>query len=126
VFNLEVSKDHSYVANGYAVHNCRACIAQHGRTFPLEEPGPIDHHQGRCARAPVTKSWTELGFPGIEEPAPLIQSAVDEFDALTDQEQRSILGKDYEAWKAGDYPIDSWVTTRSNPGWRDSIAPTTA
>lgn len=105
---------------------CRACIAQHGKTFPLEEPGPIDHHQGRCARVPVTKTWAELGFVDVGEPAPLTQSAGDEFAALTEQEQRSILGKDYDAWKAGDYPIDSWVTTRRNTGWRDSIAPTHA
>lgn len=105
---------------------CRACIAQHGKTFPLDEPGPIDHHQGRCARVPVTKSWAELGFPDIEEPAPLVQSAEDEFAAMTENEQRQILGPDWEAWSRGDYPMGAWVTVRRNENWRDSIAPTRA
>ena len=37
---------------------CASCISHHGETHPLDEPGPLDHHQGRCTRLPSSGSTT--------------------------------------------------------------------
>lgn len=103
---------------------CGACIAQHGTEWPIEEPGPIDHHSGRCARIPRTKTWAELGFPGIPEPDLGMVDAGAWFEDLAGTEQRSILGKSgHEAWAAGRFPMDQWSVRKTNDGWRDSFVP---
>ena len=101
---------------------CPSCIAQHGRLHDLDEPGPLDHQQGRCARVPVTKTWAELGFPGIEEPRPRTQTGQEWFEQQPESVQRSILGpKRYEAWLEGDYPPEAWSVRKTTDGWRDSF-----
>lgn len=103
---------------------CISCISMHGTEWPLTEPGPIDHHSGRCARLPRTKTWAELGFPGIPEPDLGTVDAGEWFDGLTEQEQRSMLGtRGFEAWQAGTFPMEQWSTRRSTDGWRDSFVP---
>lgn len=100
---------------------CPACISQNGTVHPLSEPGPLGHQNCRCARIPVTPSWADLGFEGIDEPEDVFPDAHAWFDNLTVDEQRRILGPDrYEAWKAGDFPMDRWAVRRSNKGWRDA------
>lgn len=102
---------------------CPSCWAQHGRLHPLDEPGPHDHQQGRCARLPQTQSWADLGFD-IEEPPSLLPDAQTAFESLTPAEQVEILGPGrYAAWAAGEFPMDAWSTRRTTPGWRDSYAP---
>lgn len=102
--------------------SCPSCWDQHGQLHDLDEPGPIDHHQGRCARMPKTKSWAELGFDRVPEPEDLTPDAEQRFLALTAAEQLSILGpKRYAAWLAGDYPMGSWSVRRSSDGWRDAF-----
>lgn len=103
---------------------CISCISMHGTEWPVTEPGPIDHHSGRCARIPRTKTWAELGFPGIPEPDLGTVDAGEWFDGLTEHEQRSMLGKaGYDAWRAGTFPMDQWSARKSNDGWRDSFVP---
>lgn len=103
---------------------CISCISRHGSEYPIEEPGPLDHQRGRCARGPRTKSWADLGFPNIPEPDLGLQDAGEWFDGLTDVEQRSMLGvRGYEQWQAGTFPMDQWSTRRSTDGWRDSFVP---
>lgn len=100
---------------------CPSCVDQHGRLHPLDEPGPLDHHQGRCARVPRTKTWAELGFD-VPETRPTVESGRDWFNRQPENVQRSILGpKRYEAWLDGDYPPDAWSVRRSTTGWRDSF-----
>ena len=101
---------------------CASCIAQHGQLHPLEEPGPLDHHQGRCARVPRTKTWAELGFDGVPETVPPPESGLDWFKRQPENVQREVLGpKRYEAWLAGDYPFEAWSVRKSTDGWRDSF-----
>lgn len=103
---------------------CISCISMHGTEWPLEEPGPIDHQSGRCARLPRTKSWADLGFPNIPEPDLGMVDAGEWFDGLTEEEQRAMLGpRGFDAWQAGAFPMDQWSARRSADGWRDSFAP---
>ena len=103
---------------------CISCISMHGTEWPVTEPGPIDHHSGRCARIPRTKTWAELGFPGIPEPDLGMVDAGEWFDGLTEHEQRSMLGaRGFDAWQAGTFPMDQWSARKSNDGWRDSYVP---
>lgn len=98
---------------------CPSCIAQHGSLHDIDEPGPLDHHQGRCARLPKTKTWRELGFD-INEPSGLdFESGPDWFNRQPEETQRDILGpKRYEAWRAGGYPFSEWSKPRTSDGWR--------
>lgn len=105
---------------------CRSCWAQHGRLHPLDEPGPLDHQCGRCARVPVTKPWANLGFGHMEEPPSVIPDATATFTALPESEQRQVLGRrGFDAWQAGGFPMGSWSQRRTAAGWRDSygVAP---
>lgn len=112
---------------------CASCISHHGELRPLDDPGPLDHHQGRCSRLPVTKTWGQLGFDDIDEPP----TALDEdagyqwFQNQPETMQKNILGpKRYDAWTGGRYPVDDWTIrkhhwSRDENGkivqdWRDS------
>lgn len=103
------------------LRTCRSCWGMHGQRFPLEIFGPIDHVCGRCARLPVTKTWAELGFD-VEEPPSLMPVASEVFSRLTVAEQRAILGRrGYDAFVAGDFPMEAWSVRRTAKGWRDSM-----
>lgn len=107
---------------------CRSCFAQHGQVHDLDQPGPHDHQQGRCARMPVTKSWADLGFD-VPEPASKIPDAAEVFASLPAAQQRQILGAaGHDAWKDGKFPMDAWSRKRTTSGWRDSyvVAPAPA
>ena len=102
---------------------CPSCIAHHGEMHKLSEPGPLDHHQGRCARMPVTKSWKDLGFTGIQEPPPAIRAGDGErwFNRQPADVQQQVMGpKRFEAWKRGDYPAEDWSQRRETADWRPS------
>lgn len=99
---------------------CRSCWAQAGQLHPLDEAGPHDHQQGRCARMPKTQSWAELGFD-LEEPADHLPDAETEFAGLTVEQQKAILGlRGYAAWVRGEFPMSAWSQKRTTKGWRDS------
>lgn len=101
---------------------CPSCIAQHGRLHDFDEPGPNDHHNGRCDALPKTRSWAELGFTGVDEPPGVdIQTGEDWFNQLPPSRQQEILGpRRYSAWQAGGYPPSAWSEKRSTEGWRDA------
>lgn len=70
VFNIEVEEDRSYVANGFAVHNCLVCAPLHNTVYPIVngrpqglERLPPAHSRCRCAISPVLKSYQEMGLP---------------------------------------------------------------
>lgn len=116
--NVDVLGSWEWVATLDA-RTCPACWAMHGTRYDVETPGPLGHQQCRCARIPRTKTWRELGFD-IDEPPDLLPDAETQFAALPEADQRAILGpKRFEAWRAGDFPMDRWATRRSNAGWRD-------
>lgn len=103
---------------------CRSCLALDGTEYPVEEEGPDDHHSGRCARVPLTKSWAELGFQGVPETAVDFPDTGEWFESQDEATQRSILTpRGYDAWKRGDYPMSAWAVRRENPGWRATMVP---
>ena len=126
--SFETHKENADILEGWTWHaeldsdrTCISCIAQHGTTHPVDEPGPLDHHQGRCTALPKTLSWNDLGFD-IDEPEDLdIQTGADWFNNLPEEKQRAILGPTrYEAWQDGRFPINQWSQRRSSEGWRDA------
>ena len=101
--------------------SCPACIARHGTRHPIDEPGPEGHQRCRCARVTVTKSWADLGFGGVTEPADVFPDAEAWFEGLAPEAQRHILGPArYDAWTRGAYPMSAWARRQTNPGWRPS------
>jgi SPP1 gp7 family putative phage head morphogenesis protein len=99
---------------------CPSCWSQHGTIHPLDEPGPNDHPQGRCARNPLTRSWADLGFD-IPEPPSVTPDAEQVFTSLSPDQQRQILGPArHAAYADGQFPMSDWSVRRENPGWRDS------
>ncbi len=100
---------------------CPACLGQHGTRHSVTDPGPLGHQNCRCSRMPVTKTWAELGYADIVEPAPTVPDAAGWFDGLPEADQRRILGPArLTAYQAGDYPMSGWAARRSTDGWRDS------
>lgn len=125
VYNLEVDEDHTYVADGFAVHNCPSCWSMHGTVHPADQPGPWDHPQGRCARVPKTRTWRELGFD-IDEPDDTIVNARARFFSLPDVDQRTIMGPGRLALlKSGRVDWSDIPMLRPSTGWRPSYAPRT-
>lgn len=108
-----------------SARTCPSCLANHGTMHPITEPGPIDHHQGRCARIPVTKSWKELGFPDIEEPASALPDAREWFDGLTPATQLGIMGQQrLDLLNSGKIEWADLTTRSQNGSWRDSMTVT--
>lgn len=102
---------------------CPACWGMHGTFHKLDEPGPHGHQCCRCARMPVVKPWSDLGF-NVEEPPTAVVDADAAFARLTPLQQQAVLGRNgYRAWKAGKYPRSKWAKKQKNPGWRDSYVP---
>ncbi|MFS0832005.1 phage minor head protein [Arthrobacter sp. 1P04PC] len=103
---------------------CPSCWAKHGTRHPLDEAGPNDHPNGRCARVTVTKSWKDLGF-NIEEPPSATPDAQTVFNGLTPETQRDIMGAQrLELLQSGKVSWADLSTKRETDGWRDSYTVT--
>lgn len=103
--------------SGRDLRTCVMCWAMHGTKHGFEETLD-DHPNGRCTMLPDTKSWEELGFPGIETAQKGIQTGEDEFRELPEDKQRIILGgAAFEAYKAGDVLLKDFVGRRHDPDW---------
>jgi hypothetical protein len=104
---------------------CPSCWSMHGSTHPLEQPGPLDHQQGRCSRCPKTKTWRQLGF-NIDEPDDDIPDARAAFARLPDADQRGIMGPGrLGLLRSGRIGWDDLPVERASTGWRTSYAPRT-
>lgn len=103
---------------------CQSCWAMHGTVHPVEQEGPWDHQQGRCARLPKLKPWSELGID-VDEPADRTPDAQARFDALPEERQLAILGPARLALlQSGRIQWADLATRRDTPGWRPSYTPT--
>ena len=136
VYNLTVEGDHTYVADGFVVHNCGACLAMDGTIHPLDED-LSDHVCGRCAALPITQSYSDilgqLGFSAESAPPDTsiaaVMSSLDHQigrEWLADQDfatQSRILGpaKAAAVYKYGDASLLQVVGIRRDAVWGDSI-----
>lgn len=100
---------------------CPSCLANHGSLHPVDEFGPIDHHNGRCDAVDKVKSWRELGFD-IDEPEDLLPDAREWFDGLTEDTQRAIMGPErLRLLQDGEIGWDDLTRRAKNGDWRDSM-----
>lgn len=99
---------------------CGACLSMHGQRFPKEQFGPEGHHQCRCTRVDVTKSWAELGFKNIPDTTINLQNQRDAWwDNLTEDTKRRILGPGkYELFSEQRINWDDLATRTNISGWR--------
>jgi hypothetical protein len=111
VYNIEVEGDHSYVANGFAVHNCAGCWAMHGEQFPNDVPGPDGHPNCRCARIPVVLRSLAGDFP-------MGPSKEELWGRLDEQQKLRILGPTRYGLTDGGPPPRDFAVQREAPGWR--------
>ncbi len=104
---------------------CPSCLVQHGRVHLPEEPGPLDHQQGRCARVPLTKTYEELGIRGVPEPPSALPDAHAWYDQQDVATQTKIMGPGRQQMLAsGSVGWDDLSRRRTTTGWRDSYTPT--
>lgn len=93
---------------------CPACVALHGRWFPLTEP-MSEHPNGRCSQAPA------LGFPdtdGYYRQPPFDVTGPEWFAGLPAAVQREILGPSkWAAYVAGQISLADLVSVRYSASW---------
>lgn len=120
--NADVLAGWEWVAD-LTERTCPACWGMHGTRHPLDEPGPLDHQNGRCTRVPVTKSWRELGIAG-REPVDAVPDAPSVFRSLSADTQQRIMGPSrLAALKDGRLSWGDLASRRSSNAWRDSYVP---
>nr|WP_231366505.1 phage minor head protein [Zhihengliuella flava] len=103
---------------------CPSCLANHRTFHPVDEFGPIDHPNGRCARIDKTKSWRDLGF-NIDEPEDDLPDAHAWFDNLDDSSQLRVMGPTrLDLLNSGKVTWADLTTRHSADGWRDSMTAT--
>lgn len=103
---------------------CPSCWSKHGTRYPLDQAGPEDHQNGRCARVTITKTWKELGFD-IEEPDSVTPDAATVFNNLTPDTQKRIMGgQRLELLQSGQIGWADLSTKHETSGWRDSYGAT--
>lgn len=104
---------------------CPSCLAKNGNLYEVDDPGPLDHPNGRCDAVPETKSWKDLGIDGVEEPPSTFPDARAWYDGLSPEAQKSIMGPSRQALLAdGKIGWDDLSTRVSSRGWRDSYTTT--
>jgi SPP1 gp7 family putative phage head morphogenesis protein len=89
--NSDVVKGWIWIAS-LSPRTCAACVALHGSEHALDEEFH-DHPRGRCAAAPLTRSWAELGFDVPDAAPPVVQSGADWFAAQPAHVQQRIAGR---------------------------------
>ena len=101
--------------------SCVLCVAQHGSVHPLDEEMPT-HNRCRCSMIPLTKSWSDLGFTGIQETRYETELGSAWFSKQPYEKQRKTLGpKAHDAYLAGELNITDLVGIKSNRTWGDSV-----
>lgn len=126
--NLATFRANSDVVKGWQWHSqlsartCPVCLSLHGQMFSLDEP-MRSHWQCRCSAIPVTVSWEELGFTGIPDRRPRIESGSDWFERQDEALQLRVLGPaKYAAYHDGTIGLDDLVGIRRDRVWGEQYA----
>lgn len=99
---------------------CAVCWGMHGQVFPTNEP-LAGHPACRCTMVPKTKTWAELGFDGVDEIAPNIESGEAQFARLPPSVQRQILGPTrFGQYAGGITKLSDMLRKNENPTWGPS------
>lgn len=100
-----------------SIRTCAMCWAMDGTWHPLDEP-LASHVCCRCSMVPAVKSWSDLGYPDNNNPAPKPRLGVNEFERLAKAEQVQILGPGkWQAWKDGRFTLPDLVGERRSEEW---------
>lgn len=97
-------------------NTCMACRRMHGNIFPLNKT-LNDHHMGKCAPVPVTKSWGALGISGGSEVLEGVPTGIQLFQQMkTDAEQIAAMGSRaaWLAWKDGRFKLEDFAVPYQN------------
>lgn len=97
----------------YGPRTCLACLALSGKIYPLGQD--FSRHAGcRCALLPVCRSWAELGYPGIPEPAQP-EDGAEWFARQPEATQRAMLGPTaYPLFVKGNITLADFVEEGTN------------
>jgi len=106
----------SGLVSGYrriaALDACLACYALDGETYDTDTLMEL-HPNDRCAMIPIVEGL----------PTPDWVSGQERFEALTEEQQRGIMGDSrYELWQSGVVAdLHNFVTVTQNPQWGPSL-----
>lgn len=100
---------------------CAACWALHGTIHPIDEVF-ASHPNCRCTPAPLTRSWAELGFSGIQETTLVVEPGPGRFARLPAGDKLKILGPGkLAAYEDGDLDLQDLVQHTMHPVWGPGI-----
>lgn len=101
---------------------CASCHAQHGTFHKLSER-MSSHVNCRCSAVPVTRSWSELGFPPsvanlAPPPLPSQRPGIELFAEQSDRYQLRVLGPGKLAlYKSGAIDLQDLVAQTNDVRW---------
>lgn len=90
---------------------CMACLANHGKVFPLSER-LNGHYNCRCVAIPHVKIWSEPE-----------QTGEDWFKEQPEAMQKQMMGSQtWDAWQGGAFKFDEFATHRHDDIYGDMLA----
>lgn len=125
--SMETYRQNSHLLEGHVWYSqlddrtCLGCWYMHGTLLETDEMQP-SHVSCRCTSIPRTKSWSDLGYDGIPDTRPQIESGRDIFERLPAERKATILGPSkYKAYRDGDITFDDLAGFRDDPTWGRSV-----
>jgi SPP1 gp7 family putative phage head morphogenesis protein len=100
------------------IDTCAFCWSMHGQHFSASE-SMATHPNCKCSQAPRSRSWAELGFDDIDEPAGLqVEDGRELFDRQPERVQRAVLGPGkFQAYQDGQIGLADLAGFRHDPDW---------
>lgn len=96
---------------------CPVCLAMHGTRHPLSEK-LSSHPNCRCVQCPATVSWEELGFTGLPDTRPNVETGAELFARLPEADRLAILGRArLDAYDAGRIGLQDLIRPTLHGVW---------